>query len=96
MVGQSLGMVVEAEVKRSRCSNVLCVVRARRAVDDDVYEKIRPFVAQTASQPDRSEDIAHLFFSEASYSLVRGSLTRRRMTGYDVAGLQPMRDCIIA
>jgi len=91
MVGQSLGMVVE-EVKRSRCSNV---VRARRAVDDDVYEKIRPFVAQTASQPDRSEDIAHLFFSEASYSLVRGSLTRRRMTGYDVAGLQPMRDCII-
>ena len=73
------------------------VVRARRAVDDDVYEKIhvRPFVAQTARQPDRSEDIAHLFFSEASYSLVRGSLTRRRMTGYDVAGLQPMRDCII-
>ena len=46
MVGQSLGMVVEKEVKRSRCSNV----RARRAVDDDVYLLLLATYAGTRMQ----------------------------------------------
>ena len=67
MVGQSLGMVVE-EVKRSRCSNV---VRARRAVDDDVYEKISLLWRKPPARS--TEDIAHLFFSELrGFVLVRG------------------------